>query len=134
VQVALDQIAEQVFECEVEVQELAQSRTRLIELCGRTAYKSEDKITEDSAKKFVLMLTSRGHLSVLEHSNIVLKVEKDPAAQVPGGPDPITFADLLQALTDRVGFHRVFPVDSGSGFVMSGNCRAWTETLDSLNS
>ena len=33
-QVALDQIAEQVFECEVEVQEFAQSRARLIELCG----------------------------------------------------------------------------------------------------
>ena len=32
------------------------SALRLIELCGRTAYKSEDKITEDSAKKFVLML------------------------------------------------------------------------------
>jgi len=105
---------------------------RLIELCGRTAYKSEDKITEDSAKKFVLMLKSRGHLSVLEHSNIVLKVEKDPAAQVPGGPDPITFADLLQALTDRLGFHRVLPVNSGAGFLMSGNFRAWIETLDSL--
>ncbi len=68
---------------------------RLVELCGRTAYKSEEKITEDSAKKFVLMLKSHGHLSVLEHSNIVLKVEKDPAAQIPGGPDPITFADSL---------------------------------------
>ena len=105
---------------------------RLIELCGRTAYKSEEKITEDSAKKFVLMLKSQGHLSVLEHSNIVLKVEKDPAAQVPGGTEPVTFADISDALPDRLGFHRIFPVDSGSGFLMAGNFRAWIETLDSL--
>ncbi len=105
---------------------------RLVELCGRTAYKSEEKITEDSAKKFVLMLKSHGHLSVLEHSNIVLKVEKDPAAQIPGGPEPITFADIVNALPDRMGFHRIFPVDSGSGFLMAGNFRAWMETLDGL--
>ncbi len=105
---------------------------RLVELCGRTAYKSEDKITEDSAKKFVLMLKSHGHLSVLEHSNIVLKIEEDPSAQIQGGPSPITFADILQALTDRLGFHRIFSVNSGSGFLMSGNFRAWIETLDSL--
>ena len=67
---------------------------RLVELCGRTAYKSEDKITADSAKKFVLMLKSRGHLSVLEHSNIVLKVQKNPAAQVPGGPGPFSYSEV----------------------------------------
>lgn len=105
---------------------------RLVELCGRTAYKSEDKITEDSARKFVLMLKSRGHLSVLEHSNIVLKVEKDPAAQVPGGSNPITYAKMLNALPDRLGFHRIFSANSGSGFLMAGNFRAWIETLDRL--
>ena len=47
----------------------------LIETCGRTAYKSEDKISDDSAKSFVLMLKKHGHLSVLEHSNIVFQVE-----------------------------------------------------------
>jgi len=110
-----------------------QSRAlRLVELCGRTAYKSEEKITEDSAKKFVLMLKSHGHLSVLEHSNIVLKVEKDPAAQIPIGPDPISFADIFNALPNRVAFHRIFPVNSGSGFIMAGNFRAWIETLDRL--
>ena len=78
------------------------------------------------------MLKTHGHLSVLEHSNIVLKVEEDTAAQVPGGPGPITFADLLKALPGRLGFHRVYPVNSGSGFLMSGNFRAWIDTLESL--
>ncbi|MFZ0931938.1 MAG: FAD-dependent thymidylate synthase [Syntrophobacteraceae bacterium] len=105
---------------------------RLVELCGRTAYKSEEKITENSAKKFVLMLKSHGHLSVLEHSNIVLKVEQDPAVQIPGGPEPITFAGIVNELPDRLGFHRIFPVNSGSGFIMAGNFRAWIETLDRL--
>lgn len=44
-----------------------------IELCGRTCYKSEDKITEDSAKKFVTMLVNHGHESVLEHVSITVR-------------------------------------------------------------
>ena len=82
---------------------------RLVELCGRTAYKSEDKITEDSAKKFVLMLKSHGHLSVLEHSNIVLKVEKDPSALIQGGPGPITFADHSSGADRQAWFSPRFP-------------------------
>ncbi len=41
-----------------------------IERCGRIAYKSKDKITEDSANKFVQMIVKRGHLSVIEHAHI----------------------------------------------------------------
>jgi thymidylate synthase (FAD) len=48
-----------------------------IELCGRTAYKSEDKITADSAPKFVEMLIKRGHGAVLEHGTIYLTLELD---------------------------------------------------------
>lgn len=39
-----------------------------IEAAGRTCYKSEDKITEGSAEKFVRMIIKRGHLSVIEHA------------------------------------------------------------------
>lgn len=45
-----------------------------IELAGRVCYKSEDKITETSAKEFVDMLIKRGHLSVLEHGTVYLKI------------------------------------------------------------
>jgi len=44
-----------------------------IEFAGRTCYKSEDKITEDSAEKFVKMIIKRGHESVLEHESISVK-------------------------------------------------------------
>ena len=45
-----------------------------IERCGRLCYKSEDKITEGSAEKFVNMLKTRNHCAMLEHSTIYLTV------------------------------------------------------------
>jgi thymidylate synthase (FAD) len=47
---------------------------RMIELCGRTCYKSQDKITHDSAKKFVKMLLTNGHESVIEHACMSYRV------------------------------------------------------------
>lgn len=44
-----------------------------IERAGRTSYKSEDKITENSAEKFVNMLMERGHLAPFEFGTIYLK-------------------------------------------------------------
>lgn len=48
-----------------------------IERYGRTAYKSEAGITENSALKFVVGLISRGHESVLEHESVTAKVVCD---------------------------------------------------------
>ena len=47
---------------------------RNIELAGRTCYKSEHKITADSAKAFVRTLIRSGHESVLEHEKISIRV------------------------------------------------------------
>lgn len=41
--------------------------SKFIEQVGRTCYKSEDKITPDSARKFVKMLYEKGHHAMLEH-------------------------------------------------------------------
>lgn len=46
-----------------------------IELAGRTCYKSEDKITEDSAKAFVDRMIKSGHGAMLEHGTVYLKVK-----------------------------------------------------------
>ena len=43
-----------------------------IELAGRTCYKSEDKITPDSAKAFVERMINSGHGAMLEHGTIYL--------------------------------------------------------------
>ena len=50
---------------------------KMIELAGRTAYKSEDHITEDSAKKFVKMLKARQHGAALEHGTCYLSIPKE---------------------------------------------------------
>lgn len=45
----------------------------LLELCGRTCYKSEDKIAEGSAEKFIGNIIDRGHEAVIEHFNITVR-------------------------------------------------------------
>lgn len=48
---------------------------KFIEIAGRTCYKSEDKITPDSAEKFVKRLINAGHLAMIEHSNFVVRAD-----------------------------------------------------------
>lgn len=45
-----------------------------IEVAGRTCYKSEDKITEDSAKEFVDRMIKSGHGAMLEHGTVYLAI------------------------------------------------------------
>lgn len=45
-----------------------------IEKAGRTCYKSEDKITVESAKKFVASVLKMGHHSVIEHEKVTVRV------------------------------------------------------------
>ncbi len=47
---------------------------RFLEQCGRTCYKSEDKITPESAGRFIRNLIKRGHESVIEHYSVTVKV------------------------------------------------------------
>ena len=44
-----------------------------IERCARVCYKSENRITENSHKKFVAGLIKSGHESILEHVSITVK-------------------------------------------------------------
>ena len=45
-----------------------------IELCGRTCYKSEDKMTDESATVFIQNLIKRGHTAMLEQGTVYLEV------------------------------------------------------------
>lgn len=45
-----------------------------IELAGRTCYKSEDKITPDSAAAFVDRMIKSGHGAMLEHGTVYLRI------------------------------------------------------------
>lgn len=50
---------------------------RHIELCGRVCYKSEDRISDNSAEKFVAGIIKRGHEAVLEHAVVTVKFTVD---------------------------------------------------------
>lgn len=56
---------------------------KMIELAGRTCYKSEDKITENSAKEFVDRMIKLGHGAMLEHGTIYLKIGKTEDGHLP---------------------------------------------------
>lgn len=48
-----------------------------IERFGRTCYKSEDKISDESAKRFIQNILKRGHESVIEHEKVTVRVVCD---------------------------------------------------------
>ena len=56
-----------------------------VERAARLCYKSEDKVTEDSYKRFIDMLNTNGHQSPLEHGTIYLQYEV-----VKGGCNPLS--------------------------------------------
>lgn len=65
-----------VIESSVEVDwiESGEQMLKRIEEYGRTAYKSEDKITDDSASEFIRMIVKRKHFSVLEHVTVSARI------------------------------------------------------------
>ena len=48
-----------------------------IEVCGRIAYKSEDKITKDSSRTFVNNMINAQHGAVLEHGTVYLIIPEE---------------------------------------------------------
>lgn len=62
-----------VIEQSYEILSLPENLLKTLELAGRTCYKSEDKITSDSADKFVKMLINRGHHAMIEFGSIIVK-------------------------------------------------------------
>ena len=59
---------------EVELLAVTPGAENLIERAGRTCYMSQDRISRGSTSKFLRMLISRGHLSVLEHAYATFRV------------------------------------------------------------
>lgn len=44
-----------------------------LELCGRVCYKSEEKISDGTAEKFIASIVKQGHEAVIEHCNVTVK-------------------------------------------------------------
>lgn len=58
-----------------------------IEMAGRTCYKSENNITEDSAKGFVDRMIKSGHGAMLEHGTVYLTIPENDYKGLPLLPD-----------------------------------------------
>lgn len=56
---------------------------KMIELAGRTCYRSENNITKDSAKEFVDRMIKLGHGAMLEHGTIYLRIRETVNGNIP---------------------------------------------------
>ena len=87
-----------------------------IEVCGRVCYKSEGRIEEGSAERFVASLIKRGHEAVLEHGSFIVETSEDFYDETK------YVVDHLEESTDFVSYLR-FTNDTRP--IISGNVRAW---------
>ena len=93
-------------------------RPKHVELCGRVCYKSEGKITEDSAEKFISGLIRRGHEAVLEHARITLNLTNRY--------DTFALLERAIALMRSYGLADYMTLTKDtSTLIASGNVRAW---------
>ena len=67
----MEEVKIELIDPKVELVE-ADSPYKVAELCGRVCYKSEEKITDDSWKEFLLRLAKNGHTAMLEHATLYL--------------------------------------------------------------
>ena len=64
----------EILEQQYNKETLLQDMFKHIEICGRTCYKSEDKITDTSYEKFVNDLEEKEHGAMLEHGTVYLTI------------------------------------------------------------
>jgi thymidylate synthase ThyX len=98
-----------------------------IERSGRICYRSEDKIIEGSGRKFVDGIVKRRHLSVIEHSNLVLRSKETFVFPV----------DAMYKLRGGIDSKFIHFTTHNDRVYIGGNFRAWMEeycidTIDKL--
>lgn len=96
---------------------------KFIEKIGRVCYKSEDKITEDSAIKFVQGLMFRQHYAMLEHETIYLKVSYNFLKDF---VEDLAFDD-----TDYLKYFNISGYSVNQDNVISGSFRSFLDLFSS---
>ena len=93
-------------------------RPKHVELCGRVCYKSESKIAEDSAEKFIAGIIKRGHEAVLEHARITLDLSTNR--------DTWRMLNQMRDYMQKRGVESYLRITNwDSVYIASGNVRAW---------
>ena len=96
-----------------------------IELAGRVCYKSEKKITDESALDFCTKILQRGHTSVLEHSNVIVKVPLRVGSHI------VDAMRHYEHKTKKIAYLR-YTYRPDDTMIVSGNVRAWREVLEAF--
>lgn len=96
-----------------------------IEKCARVSYKSEDRITDDSYKKFLKMLYDKGHFSVFEQGTVYLDL-----------PTPNLLTDDYEYILKYINnpYSVLYTDDDNKIFYVTSNLRVLLENgwLDDL--
>lgn len=103
---------------------------QFIEKVGRTCYKSEDKITDDSAAKFVENLIKRGHEAMIEHWNMIFKVDEPTYEEIECDWNALMHNaefNLAEPLRAYLRFTDFMAYDGEFRYIVSGNTRAWRD-------
>ena len=103
---------------------------QFIEKVGRTCYKSEDKITDDSAAKFVANLIKRGHEAMIEHWSMIFRTDAHWYEEILDDWDMLMHncaLDLNEPLRPYLRFTDDMADDGEVRCVISGNMRAWRD-------
>lgn len=103
---------------------------QFIEKIGRTCYKSEDKITDDSAAKFVANLIKRGHEAMIEHWSAIFKTDHLWYEEMLADYDILMHScafDLKEPLRPYIRFTDQMLEDGEVRCIVSGNMRAWRD-------
>lgn len=101
---------------------------KIIEQAGRTCYKSEDKITEDSAKGFVERMIQSGHGAMLEHGTVYLKV---PSGKLYRDG---AFRNFNEVFTDNLYYRMYFNegiiyITTNYRYIIENNLKHWLNYL-----
>ena len=100
---------------------------QFIEKVGRTCYKSEDKITDESAAKFVSNLIKRGHEAMIEHWSLIFRTTPDWYEEIISDQDILMHncnIDLNKPLRPYLRFTDWQTTDGDARCIISGNMRA----------
>ena len=82
------------------------SMCKNIELCGRICYKSEDKITDGSAEKFVKRMVDSSHNAMLEHGTVYLKITNMIAPEYNSSSNNYADWDLYKELHNKYAHNK----------------------------
>lgn len=105
---------------------------QFIEKVGRTCYKSEDKITDNSAAKFVGNLIKRGHEAMIEHWSLIFKMHAHTYEEMLGDWNNLLHNGDIPTedrLRPYLRFSETMLEDGELRYLVSGNMRAWRDFI-----